>query len=446
MALDVLDGNGAAKTVKTTLSGSDHVTHHHVDSSALPSGASTSAKQDTIIAAVDGLEALVTTLDSVIDAINAKLAALGQAAMAGSVPVAVASDQSAIPVSDNSSTLSVDDGGGALTVDGTVTANLAAGTNNIGDVDVLSVVPGTGATALGKAEDAAHTTGDTGVLGFAVRRDADTSLVDTDGDYAPLQVNASGSLKVAITAGAGSGGTAIADDAAFTAGSTSLTPIGGMFDDAAPDSVDEGDAGVVRMSANRNMYVQLRDAAGNERGLNIDASGNIGVTDAGAALTVDGTVTANLAAGTNNIGDVDILSIAAGDNNIGNVDIASIAAGDNNIGNVDLASAIPAGTNNIGDVDVLTVAPPSTVYAGQTAVTTAGTEVTLGSSQALTQGAWIKALHANTGFIYVGLNGVTSSTGFVLDAGESIFVPIDNRTTIYIDSSVNGEGVSYIAF
>jgi hypothetical protein len=40
-------------------------------------------------------------------------------------------------------------------------------------------------------------------------------------------------------------------------------------------------------------------------------------------VTVTGTVTANLAAGTNNIGDVDILSIAAGDNNIGNVDIVS---------------------------------------------------------------------------------------------------------------------------
>jgi len=85
-----------------------------------------------------------------------------------------------------------------------------------------------------------------------------------------------------------------------------------------------------------------------------------------------------LSAGTNNIGDVDILSIASGDNNIGNVDIASIAAGDNNIGNVDIVTmptvtvnshavtnagtfavqntaATPAGTNNIGDVDVLTV-------------------------------------------------------------------------------------------
>ena len=47
---------------------------------------------------------------------------------------------------------------------------------------------------------------------------------------------------------------------------------------------------------------------------------------------------AALPTGTNNIGDVDILTIAAGDNNIGNVDIASIAAGDNNIGNVDIVS------------------------------------------------------------------------------------------------------------
>src|SRR5690606_22531572 len=35
--------------------------------------------------------------------------------------------------------LNVADGGGSLTVDGTVTAQLAAGSNNIGDVDVLSV-------------------------------------------------------------------------------------------------------------------------------------------------------------------------------------------------------------------------------------------------------------------------------------------------------------------
>src|SRR5512139_2042836 len=59
------------------------------------------------------------------------------------------------------------------------------------------------------------------------------------------------------------------------------------------------------------------------------ASDSVTVAQATAGnlnATVTGTVTANLAAGTNNIGDVDVLSIAAGDNNIGNVDIASVPA------------------------------------------------------------------------------------------------------------------------
>jgi hypothetical protein len=73
-------------------------------------------------------------------------------------------------------------------------------------------------------------------------------------------------------------------------------------------------------------------------------------------------VVAALPAGTNNIGDVDVLTlpaIPAGTNNIGDVDVASIAAGDNNIGNVDVVTlpAIPAGNNNIGDVDVASVVP-----------------------------------------------------------------------------------------
>ncbi len=110
MALDVLDGNGAEQTVKTTLSGQDHVPHHHVDSSALPSGAAT---QTTLAAAV-------TELQSILSKLNAAFGALGQTTMAGSAPVTIASNQTVIPVSDNSSTLSVDDGGGVITVDGTV--------------------------------------------------------------------------------------------------------------------------------------------------------------------------------------------------------------------------------------------------------------------------------------------------------------------------------------
>ena len=65
---------------------------------------------------------------------------------------------------------------------------------DIGDVDVTSIVPCTGATNLGKAEDAAHSSGDVGVMPLAVRNDDIAALGGADGDYAPLQVNAAGAL------------------------------------------------------------------------------------------------------------------------------------------------------------------------------------------------------------------------------------------------------------
>jgi len=75
------------------------------------------------------------------------------------------------------------------------------------------------------------------------------------------------------------------DDAAFTPASSKVAMFGAEFDDTTPDSVDEGDAGALRMSANRNLYVRIRDNAGNERGLNIDANGALAatVTNASAA-------------------------------------------------------------------------------------------------------------------------------------------------------------------
>jgi hypothetical protein len=87
-----------------------------------------------------------------------------------------------------------------LPTDGTGIVGLAAGTNgigkltansgvDIGDVDVTSVVPGTAATNLGKAEDAVHTSGDVGVMALAVRTDTPINRSGTDGDYEPLQIS-----------------------------------------------------------------------------------------------------------------------------------------------------------------------------------------------------------------------------------------------------------------
>ena len=99
---------------------------------------------------------------------------------------------------------------------------------------------------------------------------------------------------------------------------------------------------------------------------------------------------------------------------------------------------------DIGDVDVASVTLPTTVVHGKKTVTTAGTEVALASTATLKSGVTIKALSGNTGLIYVGINPVTSADGFELNAKESVFVEVADPATIYIDSAVNGEGVTYI--
>lgn len=88
---------------------------------------------------------------------------------------------------------------------------LAAGTNaigklaantgvDIGDVDVTSIVPGTGATNLGKAEDAAHTSGDVGIMPLGVRINPASIPVfaGTDGDYSAFAINANGAPLVSL--------------------------------------------------------------------------------------------------------------------------------------------------------------------------------------------------------------------------------------------------------
>ena len=83
-----------------------------------------------------------------------------QATMANSSPVVIASDQSAVPVT-----------------------------------------VGVAATSLGKAEDAVHTSGDTGVMALGVRQDADTSPVGADGRYHGMIFNSLGRLKVSTQPG-----------------------------------------------------------------------------------------------------------------------------------------------------------------------------------------------------------------------------------------------------
>jgi hypothetical protein len=53
-----------------------------------------------------------------------------------------------------------------------------------------------------------------------------------------------------------------------------------QFDDTTPTTITENQFGNMRMSANRNLYSTIRDAAGNERGANINASNQLTTVDA----------------------------------------------------------------------------------------------------------------------------------------------------------------------
>ena len=310
--------------------------------------------------------------------------------------------------------VTIADGGNSITIDGTITANLSATDNavldsiatatvatqaavegtltvgphavtnagtfatqatlqansgvDIGDVDVTSIIPGTGATNLGKIEDAAHTTGDVGVMTLAVQQTADAALAGTSGDYAPLQVDDTGYLKVNVKAGGGTGGTSDTDDSAFTAGSGSGTPAMGFF---SVDTVDSGDVGVLAMDASRRLLVSIeadnagigggtqyavdtalgatptgtlavaiRDDAlsaltpveGDAVGQRVDAngalwvihSGTVTVDGSGVTQPISGTVTANLSATDNAVLDQIEVNTSYGDNTGGGVEAGSL--------------------------------------------------------------------------------------------------------------------------
>lgn len=89
--------------------------------------------------------------------------------------------------------------------------------------------------------------------------------------------------------------------------------------------------------------------------------------------------------------------------------------------------------------------PATTVLNGQKTVTTAGTRVQVSSSSVPVRSVCIKALHADTGKIYVGNSTVSSANGYELIADLSVCLDVNDVSLVYIDSSVNGEGVSYAA-
>jgi hypothetical protein len=109
-----------------------------------------------------------------------------------------------------------------------------------------------------------------------------------------------------------------------------------------------------------------------------------------------------------------------------------------------VASIEQGGINFSGStvIGIVNIAPYTILGNGQTTVTTAGTAVQLSTGAIKT--VTIRALETNTGKIYIGTSSVTSSNGFQLGSGETVSLDIASLGSIYVNSTVNGEGVSWI--
>lgn len=173
-----------------------------------------------------------------------------------------------------------------------------------------------------------------------------------------LSITASNQAEVAVTAALPAGSNTVGNVNAIQSGTwnvnvtSALLPTGAATEatlSALNAKVTAVNTGAVVVSSSA-----LPTGAATEATLSA-LNAKVTAVDTGAV-----TISAALPAGTNNIGDVDVLSLPslpAGTNNIGDVDVLSLPslpAGTNNIGDVDVLSlpALPAGTNSIGTVVV----------------------------------------------------------------------------------------------
>lgn len=274
----------------------------------------------------------------------------GQKAMAASTPVVIASDQSAVSISG---TVTANQGGtwNITNISGTVSLPTGAATSAnqstiITALQLIDNIPhaanvafSNGVPAMGQFDDSATgsvTEDNVAAIRITSSRGMHINLRNASGTElgvagAPLRVDPTGTTTQPVsiaatvtvdtelpTAGA------LADGASATPTTPTIGAVGlvmnattadrqravvnglnstgtgiaaaglvGQFDDVSPGSITENQFGPVRMSTRREAYAQIRDAAGNERGLNVDANGEIGIGAIRTSIT-PGTSAAHL--------------------------------------------------------------------------------------------------------------------------------------------------------
>lgn len=136
---------------------------------------------------------------------------------------------------------------------------LAAILADTATIDSQTLTTSTTLTALSKAEDAAHVSGDRGIMSLAVRNDAGASMVSADGDYAPLQVDATGALRVTGLLDI-INGSEYAEDSVAISGDIGNSVLLVRQDVLAASTSASGDYGAFKSNALGELYTHDSDA------------------------------------------------------------------------------------------------------------------------------------------------------------------------------------------
>lgn len=98
---------------------------------------------------------------------------------------------------------------------------------------------------------------------------------------------------------------------------------------------------------------------------------------------------------------------------------------------VEEQAALPTGSNVVGKVDINSNAQASTVVTGQETVAATEIQFNSGTSKAPIGKVLVKALTTNSGIVYVGTTGLSTSTGYALEAGDKVEIDIDDVNKLY---------------
>ena len=167
-------------------------------------------------------------------------------------------DNTFTKVASGAGALPIQDGGNSITVDNAALSVTGGGV----EATAVRVTVASDSTGVLSVDD----------NGGSLTVDGSVTITQGGND---VQVGSNGRLKVETAA-------KTSDDQPYGVGTDDGYPLFALANDTTPDSVNEGDAGIVRMSLNRNIYTQIRDGSA-ERSAEVTA-GNALKTD-GSSVT-----------------------------------------------------------------------------------------------------------------------------------------------------------------